>query len=132
MYMPANYKRTFYNNLRVYENSPNPLKNARTMQSNSSNQRSRTQIKLKDDVFLRSQMHFNSKYVKEAKHVRNYQKAMDYRLSMPKNMNQSPRNPAKNTRVSQMDPVITIKERENSGERVDLSYYKKYTAPIPK
>ena len=25
-YMPANYKRTFYNNLRVYDQSPSPMK----------------------------------------------------------------------------------------------------------
>jgi hypothetical protein len=54
MYQPANFKRTFYNNLRVYDQSPSPLKNPRTLHAQSSNQRSRTQIKLRDDVFLRS------------------------------------------------------------------------------
>jgi hypothetical protein len=78
-------------------------------------------------------MHFSDKFVKEARHVRQYQKAMDYRLSMPKKLNQnSPRNPLKNMRVSQVDPVHSLKERENSGERIDLNYLKKYMAPIPK
>lgn len=55
MYMPANYKRTFYNNLRVYDQSPSPMRAPiRTMKAASTNQRSRTQIKVKDDVFLRS------------------------------------------------------------------------------
>ena len=52
---------------------------------------------------------------------------------MPKKLNQnSPRNPLKNMRVSQVDPVHSLKERENSGERIDLNYLKKYMAPIPK
>lgn len=58
---------------------------------------------------------------------------MDERLAMPKKLNQnSPRNPAKNLRVSQVDPVLLLKERESSGDRTDVNYFKRYIAPLPK
>lgn len=131
MYMPAQYKRTFYNNLRVYDQSPSPLKNPVPQRSlyqtaQSDNQRSRTQIKLREDIFLRSQMHFNNKYVKEAKHIRDYQKRMDMRLSVPKKLGQSPKNKLKNIRCSQVDPLSSLKEREDSGERIDIQNLRKY------
>ena len=71
-------------------------------------------------------MHFGDKYVKESRHVREYQKNMDFRLSMPKKMLQSPRNKTKNVRCSLINPIEAIKEREQIGERIDLNNYKKY------
>ncbi len=54
------------------------------------NSRSRTSLKIAamtvDDVFLRSQNHFNDKFVREAKHIRQYQRHMDNRLSVPKKL----------------------------------------------
>lgn len=129
MYRPANFKRTFYNNLRVYDHSPSPVKVPRSLYAStvqSSNQRSRTSIKLRDDVFLKSQVHFSDKYVKEAKYIRDYQKCMDERLSVPKKLAKSPKNKTKNVRCSFVNPIEVLKEREASGERVDLNNYKKY------
>ena len=128
MYRPAGFKRTFYNNLRVYDKSPSPSKIPHSsLLSSDPNLRSRTSLKMKDDVFLRSQVHFSDKFAKETKYVRQYQRHMDYRLSIPKKIVQSPRNKVRNVRCSQIDPVGELLEREKSGERLDLSNYKKYS-----
>ncbi len=136
MYQPAAYKRTFYNNLRVYDNSPSPLKApARSIYNQSlnnlggDNTRSRSTLKVPGtiDVFLKSQLHYNDKFAREARYIRNYQKNMDERLSIPKKMaTQLSPNKHKLVRNSLLNPVEIIKQRESSGERVDLSNYKKY------
>lgn len=54
LHTPAQFKRTFYNNLRVYDRS-----------SVSRNVRSRTATQMqKRDVFLQSQTHFNDKFAR--------------------------------------------------------------------
>jgi len=139
MYQPAAYKRTFYNNLRVYDNSPSPLKApARSIYNQSlnnlgnDNTRSRSTLKIPGtiDVFLKSQLHYNDKFARESRYIRNYQKNMDERLSIPKKMTaqMSPKNSNKTklVRNSLVNPVEILKHRENSGERLDLSNYKKY------
>lgn len=135
MYQPASYKRTFYNNLRVYDNSPSPMKAPSRSIYNQSlnnlggdNTRSRSTLKVPGtvDVFLKSQLHYNDKFTREARHIRNYQRGMDERLSIPKKLVQSSKNTNKMIRNSLLNPVEVIKQRENSGERVDLSNYKKY------
>jgi hypothetical protein len=73
------------------------------------------------DVFLKSQLHYNDKFAREARHIRNYQKGMDERLSIPKKLGMSPHGKInKHVRNSGLDPVEYIKMRENSGERVDM------------
>jgi hypothetical protein len=74
--------------------------------------------------------------VKEASFIRQYQKTMDNRLSMPKNLiigqssSLSPRayggDRPKNVRCSLINPVETFKERENSGERSNIINLKVY------
>ena len=50
MYQPAQFKRTFYNNLRVYDTS-------------SSNVRSKTATKTqRSDIYTRTQQHYNDKF----------------------------------------------------------------------
>lgn len=134
MYQPASFKRTFYNNLRVYDNSPSPMKAPSRSIYNQSlnsladpNTRSRSTLKVPGtiDVFLKSQLHYNDKFAKESRHIRNYQRGMDDRLSIPKKLAQSPKK-NKMVRNSLINPVEIIKMRENSGERVDMGHYKKY------
>ena len=86
--------------------------------------RSRTSIRVREDVFLRSQVHFSDKFAKEAKYIRDYQRTMDERLSMPKRQAANIAN--KLVRMSIVNPVEVLRERERSGERLDLSNYKKY------
>jgi hypothetical protein len=61
MHAPAAFKRTFYNNLRVYDRY-SVSRNA---------PRSRTGTR-KEDVFMRSQQHFNEKVFRESSYIRNY------------------------------------------------------------
>ena len=132
MYQPASFKRTFYNNLRVYD-SHSPVK---TLGKKLASGRSRSNLKTQEDTFLKSQVHFNQKYVKEASFIRQYQKTMDNRLSMPKNLiigqssSLSPRafcgEKPRNVRCSLINPVETFKERENSGERTNIINLKVY------
>lgn len=134
MYQPASYKRTFYNNLRVYDNSPSPMKAPsrsiynQSLNSLGDNTRSRSTLKVPGtiDVFLKSQLHYNDKFAREARHIRNYQKGMDERLSIPKKLVQSTKNRNKMIRNSLLNPVEVIKQREDSGERVEMSNYRKY------
>ena len=135
MYQPASFKRTFYNNLRVYDNSPSPMKapsrsiyNQSLNNLSDSNTRSRSTLKVPGtiDVFLKSQLHYNDKFARESRHIRNYQKGMDERLSIPKKLGQGGSNKNKIVRNSQVNPVEIIKMRESSGERNDMGYYKKY------
>ena len=56
-------------------------------------------------MFLKSQLHFSDKFNKEARYVREYQKNMDQRLSMPKNLVASPLNKAKKMRCSGLNPI---------------------------
>ena len=51
---------------------------------------------------------------------------MDERLSIPKKLIQSTKNRNKMIRNSLLNPVEVIKQRENSGERVEMSNYRKY------
>jgi hypothetical protein len=103
----------------IYNSSLNNLGNGNT--------RSRSTLKVPGtiDVFLKSQLHYNEKFAKESRHIRNYQRGMDERLSIPKKLAQSP-NKNKIVRNSQINPVEIIKMRESSGERNDMGYYKKY------
>ena len=77
-------------------------------------------------MFLKSQLHYNDKFARESRHIRNYQKGMDERLSIPKKLGQGGSNKNKIVRNSQVNPVEIIKMRESSGERNDMGYYKKY------
>lgn len=136
LYQPAAFKRTFYNNLRVYDCSPSPIKGpSRTKYNSSLNtcgapnmNRSRSSLKggatppLTQDVFLKSQLHYGTKIAMQTKQVRDYQKNMDMRLSIPKKLMVSPNGKInKHVRNSGLDPVDYIKMREGSGERVDMA-----------
>ncbi len=118
---PAPYKRTFYNNLRVYDRKGTPIrplsvyKGPGSFTANCLINRSRSMMKkqyvstsndVESDVFIRCQLKFNDKYATQARHVRYYQKHMDQRLSQPKKLVQghSPVNPhkVKNLRCTQI------------------------------
>jgi len=135
LYQPAAFKRTFYNNLRVYDQSPSPITGpSRTKYNSSLNtcgaphmNRSRSSLKggasppLTQDVFLKSQLHYGGKIARQTQQIRDYQKNMDVRLSIPKKLGMSPHGKInKHVRNSGLDPVEFIKMRESSGERVDM------------
>eukprot|EP00347_Sterkiella_histriomuscorum_P021970 403332137 len=114
MYSPAQFKNTFYNNLRVYDKAVQ-----------SKNVRSRTATKSqRGDVFTRSQTHFNDKFSRESNFIRHYQKNMDLRLSMPKGLQQV--DSGKILKNSGFDLKPLLHEKEVNGERLDLNSYKKY------
>lgn len=78
---------------------------------------------------MQSQTYYSDKFMKETFYIRNYQKHMDMRLSMPKRKDgksKSPTNFLRMVRNTILDPVEDTKERERSGERIDMSNYKKY------
>lgn len=90
--------------------------------------RSRSSLKggatppITQDVFLKSQLHYGSKIAMQTKQVRDYQKHMDMRLSIPKKLAMSPNGKInKHVRNSGLDPVEIIRMRENSGERSDMA-----------
>ena len=75
-YRPAAHKRTFYNNLRVYDKTNYGFgkrgfsHTATTMEKN--------------DIFSESQNCYNAKFKRELSMVKSYQNKMDQRLSKPK------------------------------------------------
>lgn len=75
MYVPAQHKRnTFYTNLRVYPQS-----------SGYKRVHSQTATHVeRNDVFQRSQQHFNTKFNRETSMIHHYQNNLDSRLSRPK------------------------------------------------
>jgi hypothetical protein len=79
-----------------------------------------------DGIIQATYVYHNDKFAREARHIRNYQKGMDERLSIPKKLVVSTKNRNKMIRNSLLNPVEVIKQRENSGERVDMSNYRKY------
>jgi hypothetical protein len=124
LYQPASFKRTFYNNLRVYDSSPSPIKGpSRTKYNSSLNScgapsfgRSQSSLKsggvsspLTQDVFLKSQLHYGTKIAVQTRQVRDYQKNMDMRLSIPKRLTASPIKINKHVRNSGLDPVEIYK-----------------------
>lgn len=75
-YRPGHGKRTFYNNLRVYDKTNYGF-------GKRGHSHTATMIE-RNDTFSSSQNHFNPKFVREMSMVKNYQHMMDNRLSMPK------------------------------------------------
>ena len=84
MYKPSHGKRTFYNNLRQYDQ--------RHYQFGKRGSSHTATMMQRKDTFGNSQNHFNSKYVRELKLVQNYQQQMDQRLSQPKTLQMVPDN----------------------------------------
>ena len=74
-YVPGSSKNRFYTSLRKYEPSRHvsPFRN-----------RSYSPSPMKKDVFLKSQTHFNSSQMYNLKVLKNHQREMDSRLSIPK------------------------------------------------
>ena len=75
-YAPAHGKRTFYNNLRQYDQ--------RMYGFGKRDQSHTATMQEKRDIYSKSQNHFNPKFNREMNLVRNYQMMMDKRLSCPK------------------------------------------------
>ena len=75
-YRPAYQKRTFYNNLRQYDQT-----NYGFGKRGASHTATHVE---KGDVFSNTQNHFNHKYKRELSMVKTYQQMMDVRLSKPK------------------------------------------------
>ena len=90
--------------------------------------RSRSSLKggatppLTQDIFLKSQLHYGTKIAMQTRQIREYQKNMDMRLSLPKKLGLTPHGKInKHVRNSGLDPVELIKIREGSGERIDMA-----------
>ena len=73
-YRPAHGKRTFYSNLRQYEQRASP---------NRGSSHTAT-LEDKKDILSNTQNLFNDKFRRNAALVRNYQNMLDARLSVPK------------------------------------------------
>ncbi|CDW72970.1 UNKNOWN [Stylonychia lemnae] len=116
MYSPAQFKSTFYNNLRVYDKSNHAA--SRSLRSHTATKSQQ------NDIFTKSQQHFNDKFTRESNYIRNYQKNLDLRLSMPKVLQET--NSGKVIKNSGFDHKPLIIERQNSGDRIDLNSYQKY------
>jgi hypothetical protein len=78
--------------------------------------RSRSSLKgagsppLTQDVFLKSQLHYGAKIAMQTRQVRDYQKNMDMRLSIPKKLASSPNGKInKHVRNSGLDPIEIYK-----------------------
>lgn len=75
IYQPAYQKRTFFNNLRQYPQIDNYSRR---------NKSHTASFEEKQDVYSRSQNHWNKGFTREMTLVRNYQRMLDTRLSNPK------------------------------------------------
>ena len=75
-YAPAHGKRTFYNNLRQYDQ--------RSYGFGARDKSHTATMAEKRDQYSKSQNHFNDKYKREMNLVKNYQMMLDNRLSAPK------------------------------------------------
>ena len=77
MHQPAYYKRTFYTNLRQYPQTDNYGKRGSTHTATHEE---------RNDIFSKSQNHWNKGFKKEMDLVSQYQRRMDQRLSKPKSL----------------------------------------------
>lgn len=73
-YRPAHGQRTFYTNLRKYDQRSGPNRAASHMATASD----------KRDILSNTQNRFNDKFRRNAAIVKNYQNMLDARLSVPK------------------------------------------------
>lgn len=96
-YRPAHGKRTFYNNLRVYDKSNYGFGKRGASHTATTVER--------NDLFSESQNHFNPKFNREMQLVKNYQNKMDVRLSVPKKVQVTDSKVFKNSDFKLQDDV---------------------------
>lgn len=102
-YAPAHGKRTFYNNLRQYDQ--------RAYGFGKRDQSHTATMTEKRDLYSKSQNHFGDKYKREMTLVSNYQRMMDHRLAHPK---QTQPNARDNGRVFRNSPAELQEDHQRS------------------